>query len=338
MNSAGRFLLILGSFYSFDLMAEPAAPQAKRIPHQIVAPHGHSRDDPYYWLRERDNPAVLTYLREENAYTKKMLRGTEDLQKQLFDEIVGRIVQDDSTVPYREKNYEYYRRYRKGDSYPLSCRRRVGTNKEEIMFDIPSMAKGHDFYRHRTGELSQNEEIIAFSTDTRGRRIYDLQFKNLRTGEILPDKLEKVTGNHAWANDNKTVFYTRQDPETLRSYQVYRHTLGSPAEEDVLIFEEKDETFRCYVYKSKSGRFVVIGSSQTLSDEFLLIEADKPLEKPRIFSPRRRNLEYSIDHAGDQFLIRTNKEAPNFRLMTTCLLYTSPSPRDATLSRMPSSA
>ena len=138
------------------------------------------------------------------------------------------------------------------------------------------MAKGHDFYRHRTGELSQNEEIIAFSTDTRGRRIYDLQFKNLRTGEILPDKLEKVTGNHAWANDNKTVFYTRQDPETLRSYQVYRHTLGSPAEEDVLIFEEKDETFRCYVYKSKSGRFVVIGSSQTLSNEFLLIEADKP--------------------------------------------------------------
>ena len=323
MNSAGRFLLILGSFYSFDLMAEPAAPQAKRIPHQIVAPHGHSRDDPYYWLRERDNPAVLTYLREENAYTKKMLRGTEELQKQLFDEIVGRIVQDDSTVPYREKNYEYYRRYRKGDSYPLSCRRRVGTNKEEIMFDIPSMAKGHDFYRHRTGELSQNEEIIAFSTDTRGRRIYDLQFKNLRTGEILPDKLEKVTGNHAWANDNKTVFYTRQDPETLRSYQVYRHTLGSPAEEDVLIFEEKDETFRCYVYKSKSGRFVVIGSSQTLSDEFLLIEADKPLEKPRIFSPRRRNLEYSIDHAGDQFLIRTNKEAPNFRLMTTAVQNTS---------------
>ena len=161
MNFAGRFLLILGSFYSFDLMAEPAAPQAKRIPHQIVAPHGHSRDDPYYWLRERDNPAVLTYLQEENAYTEKMLRGTEDLQKQLFDEIVGRIVQDDSTVPYREKNYEYYRRYRKGDSYPLSCRRRVGTNKEEIMFDIPSMAKGHDFYRHRSGELSQNEEILS---------------------------------------------------------------------------------------------------------------------------------------------------------------------------------
>jgi len=304
-------------------MADPIPPSAKRIPHQVVAPHGHTRDDPYYWLRNRENPAVISYLQEENDYTSHMLRETEDLQKDLFDEIVGRIVQDDSSVPYREKNYEYYRRYRKGDSYPLSCRRRVGTNKEEIMFDIPSMAKGHKFYRHRTGELSSNEEIVAFSTDTRGRRIYTLRFKNLVTGEILPDKLEHVTGNHAWANDNKTVFYTRQDPETLRSYQVYKHVLGSPVQNDVLVFEEKDETFRCYVYKTKSGRFIVIGSSQTLSDEFLLIEADRPGDKPRIFSPRRRNLEYSIDHVNDRFLIRTNKEAPNFRLMSSPLEHTA---------------
>tara|TARA_Y100000766_G_scaffold105949_1_gene90647 strand:+ start:3627 stop:5672 length:2046 start_codon:yes stop_codon:yes gene_type:complete len=304
-------------------MADPIPPSAKRIPHQVIAPHGHTRDDPYYWLRNRENPAVISYLQEENDYTSHMLRETEDLQKDLFDEIVGRIVQDDSSVPYREKNYEYYRRYRKGDSYPLSCRRRIGTNKEEIMFDIPAMAKGHKFYRHRTGELSSNEKIVAFSTDTRGRRIYTLRFKNLVTGEILPDKLEHVTGNHAWANDNKTVFYTRQDPETLRSYQVYKHVLGSPVQNDVLVFEEKDETFRCYVYKTKSGRFIVIGSSQTLSDEFLLIEADRPGDKPRIFSPRRRNLEYSIDHVNDRFLIRTNKEAPNFRLMSSPLEHTA---------------
>ena len=323
MNSPGRLLLILGSFLPHLVMADPTPPSAKRIPHQVVAPHGHTRDDPYYWLRNRENPDVISYLQEENDYTSDMLRETEDLQKDLFDEIVGRIVQDDSSVPYREKNYEYYRRYRKGDSYPLSCRRRVGTNKEEIMFDIPSMAKGHKFYRHRTGELSSNEEIVAFSTDTRGRRIYTLRFKNLVTGEILPDKLEHVTGNHAWANDNKTVFYTRQDPETLRSYQVYKHVLGSPVQNDVLVFEEKDETFRCYVYKTKSGRFIVIGSSQTLSDEFLLIEADRPGDKPRIFSPRRRNLEYSIDHVDDRFLIRTNKEAPNFRLMSSPLEHTA---------------
>jgi len=193
----------------------------------------------------------------------------------------------------------------------------VGKEKEEIMFDIPALARGHEFFSLRTGERSSNEKIVAFSTDIQGRRIYTLQFKDLQTGENLPDKLEEVTGNHAWANDNKTVFYTRQDPRTLRSHRVYRHVLGSPVQDDKLVFEEKDETYRCYVYKTKSERFIVIGCSQTLSDEFLLIDADQPGLQPRVFSPRRRNLEYSIDHWDDQFLVRTNKEAPNFRLMTT---------------------
>lgn len=308
---------MLGSLAPCLLMADLKPPHAKRISHKIEAPHGHIRDDPYYWMKKRDDPAVISYLEAENDYTKTVLKKTEALQNVLFEEIVGRIVQDDSTVPYREKNYEYYRRYRKGDSYPLSCRRKVGTKKEEIMFDIPALARGHEFFSLRTGERSSNEKIVAFSTDVQGRRIYTLQFKNLETGEILPDKIEKVTGNHAWANDNKTVFYTRQDPRTLRSHRVYRHVLGSPVQDDELVFEEKDETYRCYVYKTKSERFIVIGCSQTLSDEFLLIEADQPGLKPRVFSPRRRNLEHSIDHWGDQFLVRTNKEAPNFRLMTT---------------------
>ncbi len=317
MNSAGRLLLVLVSLAPCLLMADLKPPRAKRISHKIGAPHGHTRDDPYYWLKERDDPAVVSYLEAENAYTRTVLKETEVLQKTLFEEIVGRIVQDDSTVPYREKNYEYYQRYRKGDSYPLSCRRKAGTEKEEIMFDIPAMSMGHKFFRLRTGERSSNEKIVAFSTDIQGRRIYTLQFKDLETGEILPDKLEEVTGNHAWANDNKIIFYTRQDPKTLRSYQVYRHVLGSPVQDDELVFEEKDETYRCYLYKTKSERFIVIGCSQTLSDEFLLIDADQPDLKPRVFSPRRRNLEHSIDHWGDQFLVRTNKEAPNFRLMVT---------------------
>lgn len=308
---------MLGSLAPCLLMADPEPPRAKRISHKISAPHGHTRDDPYYWLKKRDDPAVISYLEAENHYTKTVLKNTAALQDSLFEEIVGRIVQDDSTVPYREKNYEYYRRYRKGDSYPLSCRRKVGTEKEEIMFDIPALARGHEFFSLRTGERSSNEKIVAFSTDIQGRRIYTLQFKDLETGELLPDKLEEVTGNHAWANDNKTIFYTRQDPRTLRSYQVYRHVLGSPVQDDELVFEEKDETYRCYVYKTKSERFIVIGCSQTLSDEFLLIDADHPDLDPRVFSPRRRNLEHSIDHWGDQFLVRTNKEAPNFRLMTT---------------------
>ena len=310
---AAVIVLTLNSTLSADLRP----PDARRIPHRIVAPHGHTRIDPYYWLKKRENPEVIAYLEAENAYTRAVLKETDPLQKTLFEEIVGRIVQDDSTVPYREKNYEYYRRYRKGDSYPLSCRRRLGTTREEIMFDVPAMAGGHKFFSLHTGERSSNEKIVAFSTDTRGRRIYNIQFKNLETGEILPDKIEKVTGNHAWANDNRTIFYTRHDPETLRAFQVYRHTLGTPAGDDVLVFEEKDQTFHCYLYKTKSERFVVIGCSQTLSDEYLLIEADRPGMDPRVFSPRRRNLEYSIDHRGDQFFVRTNKEAPNFRLMTT---------------------
>ena len=312
---AAAIVLTLNS----PLSADPEAPRAERVPHRIVAPHGHAREDPYYWLRERDNPRVLAYLAAENAYAKTKLQKTDTLQEQLFGEIVGRIVQDDSTVPYRKGNYEYYRRYRKGDSYALSCRRRAGTEQEEVMFDIPALAKGHDFYSHRTGGISANEKLVAFATDTRGRRIYTLQFKDLETGEVLPDRIERVTGNHAWANDNRTIFYTRQDPETLRSSRVYRHVLGTPVAEDQLIFEEKDETFRCYVYKTKSERFIVIGSSQTLSDEFHLIDASRPEMKPRLFTPRRRNLEHSIDHWHDQFLIRTNMDAPDFRLMSTPL-------------------
>lgn len=304
------------------IAAEPEAPRAKRVPHQITAPHGHTRTDPYYWMKEREDLEVISYLEAENAYTKSVLNDTEALQKSLFEEIKGRIKQDESTVPYREKNYEYYQRYRKGESYPLICRRPVGTKNEEIMFDVPAMAKGHKFYSLRAGDLTSDEKIIAFSVDTVGRRIRTLKFKDLKTGKILPDTIEKVTGNHAWANDNKTIFYTRQDLKTLRSHRIYRHLLGTPITKDVLVFEEKDETFDCSVYKTKSERFLVIGSSQTLSDEYRLIEADNPTAKARIFTPRRRNLEYGIEHLGDQFYVRTNMGAKNFRLMTTPVMET----------------
>ena len=316
-----RHLILLFLFLATgSILADlPGPPRAKRSPHQITAPHGHTRTDHYYWLKKREDPEVISYLEAENAYTERTLKNTEKLQETLFQEIVARIKQDDSTVPSREKNYEYYIRYQKGASYPLSCRRRVGSQKEEIMFDIPAMAKGHKFYRLRTGDLASDENIIAFSTDTVGRRIYTIQFKNLKTGEILSDKIENVTGNHAWANDNKTFFYSRQDLKTLRSYQIFRHVLGTPVKDDVLVFEEKDETFRCYVYKTKSERFIVIGSSQTLSDEYRLIEADHPTGKARIFTPRKHDLEHSIDHLGEQFYVRTNKGAKNFCLMTTPL-------------------
>lgn len=300
-----------------SLTANPDPPTAKRIPHVITAPHGHNRTDHYYWLRERDNREVTAYLHAENEYTAAALKDTEALQQTLFEEIKGRIKQDESTVPYRHKNYEYYRRYREGESYPLICRRPVGADVEEIMFDVPAMAKGHEFYNLRAGGRSADETIAAFATDTVGRRIYTLRFKDLTTGKILPDTIENVTGNHAWANDNKTVFYSKQDPKTLRSYRIYRHVLGTPVEDDVLVYEETDETYRCYVFKTKSERFVVIGSSQTLSDEYRLIDADAPTREARVFTPRRRDHEYSIDHFRDRFYIRTNKGAKNFSLMST---------------------
>ncbi|MGI9242383.1 MAG: S9 family peptidase [Verrucomicrobiales bacterium] len=293
-------------------------PIAERIPHELAAPHGHSRQDPYYWLRDRESSEVIDYLKAENAFHEAGMADTADLQKTLFEEIKGRIKQDDSSVPYREKSYQYYTRYRKGESYPLYCRRPhdATPDSEQIMLDVSAMAQGHDFYDLDEGEISADETILAFSVDTVGRRFYDIQFKDLSTGKLLEDKIPNVTGDHAWANDNRTIFYSRQDPDTLRSYQIFRHTLGTPVGDDVLVYEEGDETYHAYVYKTKSDRYIVIGSSQTISDEIRLIDADDPEQPPRVFAPRRRNLEYDIGHFGDQFSVRTNKDAVNFRLMS----------------------
>ena len=278
------------------------------------------RQDPYYWLRERENPEVIDYLKAENTYHEAGMADTAALQQQLFEEIKGRIKQDDSSVPYREKNFEYYSRYREGEDYPLYCRRPHSPNTapkaEQVMLDVTAMAEGHEFYDLDDGDLSADENILAFAIDTVGRRFYDLQFKDLTTGKLLDDKIPNTTGNHAWANDRGTFFYAKQDPDTLRSYQIYRHRLGTAVADDVLVYEEKDETFDTYVYKTKSERFIVIVSSQTVSDEVRLIDADDPTQEARIFAPRRRELEYDIDHFGNQFYIRTNKDAVNFRLMS----------------------
>ena len=308
-------ILAIAALTPVSTMADE--PIARRVPHEIRAPHGHVRTDPYFWMRERDSPEVRKYLEAENAYHKTEMADTVALQKTLFEEIKGRIKQDDSSVPYRYRNYEYYTRYREGESYPLHCRHPIGKiHDEQIMLDVSAMADGHEFYELDEGDLSENENILAFAVDTVGRRFYELQFKDLKTGKLLDDKIPDVTGGHAWANDNRTIFYSKQDPETLRDHQIFRHVLGTPVEDDVLVYEEKDETFHTYVYKTKSERFVVIGSSQTLSDEFRLIDADDPTGKPQVFAKRRRRLEYDIEHFGDRFYIRTNKDAENFRLMS----------------------
>ena len=320
-----RVALLLLAFLPCIMAADlPKAPLAAREPH-THREHGVVRSDPYYWLRQRENREVLDYLKAENAYTKAALADTKVLQETLFKEIKGRIKQDDDSYPVRWKNYLYYSRYTKGSEYPLYYRRRVGADDDdgEITFDVPALAKGHKFYDFDEGEVSPDEKLLAFSVDTEGRRIRTLQVKNLETGKILPDRIGKVDGGHAWAADNQTLFYIRQDPETLREFQVWRHRLGTPTGDDVLVYEEEDETFSCYVSSSQSEKYIIIGSSQTLSDEYRLLEADHPEGEFKVFTSRRRGLEHDIEHYRDGFYIRTNKGAENFRLMWSSLKETT---------------
>lgn len=310
------FVLVHSGSHGED-SANMTPPIAKRVPKSLET-HGHVRVDDYYWLRERENPEVISYLEAENAYTEKMLAHTETFQEALFEEIKGRIKQDDRSVPYKLKDYFYYSRFEQGMQYPVYCRKRGSLdNPEEIMLDMEEMAKGHEFYAVSGRAVSFNQDILAYAEDTRGRRIYAIRFKNLHTGETLTDVIPEVTGNMTWANDNRTLFYAKQDLTTLRSYQVYRHTLGTQTSEDVLVYQEDDETFRCYVGKTTSRKYILIGSSQTLSNEYRFLNADDPTGDFTLFQSRARDHEYDIDHLDEYFYVRTNDQAKNFRLMRT---------------------
>ncbi len=280
--------------------------------------HGHVRVDNYYWLRERDNPEVLKYLEEENRYTEAVMAHTRPLQEKLFQEFRTRIKQTDMSVPYFRDGYYYYTRVEEGKEYPLYCRKKGSLDApEEILVDVNQVAAGHKFCSVTRPAVSTNNRLIAYGVDTVGRRFYTLYFKDLESGQLLPDRIANVTGNVVWANDNRTVFYARQHPVTLRSYQIYRHVLGADPAADTLVYEEKDETFRCFVAKTKSKRYLMIASTQTLSTEYRLLEADNPAGAFRVFLPRERNHEYEVEHYGDHFYIRTNWNARNFRLMRT---------------------
>ena len=293
------------------------APVAKKIEKKLEK-HGDIRIDNYYWLNERENPEVIAYLEAENKYTEEILKPTESLQEKLFEEMKSRIKEDDSSVPYKLNGYWYLTEFQKGKEYPIHKRRKESlANTDEILFDVNTMAEGHAYYKLGGLSVSPNNELCCFGVDNVSRRIYTIQVKNLVTGEILEDKIENTTGGSVWAADNETFFYTRKD-ETLRAYQIWKHRLGTPTSEDVLVYEEEDETFSVYVYKSKSRDFIIIGSSSTVSDEYRFIPADQPNAEFKIFQPRERDLEYSIEHFGNQFYIQTNKDdAYNFKLMKT---------------------
>jgi oligopeptidase B len=295
-----------------------AAPIAK-IEKKELTIHGDTRVDNYFWLNQRENPEVVAYLEAENAYTKAMMSHTDAFQEKLFKEMVGRIKQTDISVPYLENGYYYYTRFEEGKEYPLYCRKKGSTEAaEEIMLDVNQMAIGHSFYEIGGFQVSEDNRLLAYGVDTVSRRIYTIYFKDLVTGEILPDKIDSTAGNLAWANDNKTLFYATKD-ESLRMDKIWKHRLGAEEGKDPLVYKEEDVTFNTYVYKSKSRKYMVIGCESTLSDECRLLDAGNPEGNFTVFQPRQADLKYQIAHYDDRFYIRTNYQAINFRLMETSL-------------------
>ncbi len=290
-------------------------PVAKTVPHELET-HGDVRVDPYYWLQQRNDPEVLAYLEAENAYTDAVMADSAELQDTLFTEIKGRIKQNDDTVPVPYRGSHYYTRYVDGQGYPIHCRK-VGNLKaaEEVLLDVNQVAAGHEFCSVSGQKISPGGGVLAYPVDHVGRRKYTIRFRNLATGDDLPDTIHEVTSDLVWANDDRTLVYVKQDPVTLRAFQVYRHVLGTDPSGDELIFEEADETFSVAVRKTRSERFIVIESEQTLSTEVRALDADNPGTTPFVIQPRERGHEYHVAHQDDRWLIRTNLEAANFRLM-----------------------
>lgn len=299
-------------------------PVAQKKP-KTLSIHNDDRIDNYYWMNDRENPEVIDYLNAENKYYEKSTAHTKDFQNNLFEEMKSRIKEDDTSVPYKLNGYWYQVKYEKGKDYPIYTRRKGTMDaEEEILFDCNSMAEGHAYFNLGGVSVSPDNTYASFGVDTVSRRKYTIQIKNLNTGEILPEKIETTTGGSTWANDNKTLFYTRKDEQTLRSNQIFKHKLGESPENDQLVFEEKDETFNTYVYKTKSKEYIIIGSSSTMSDEYQILDANKPDADFQIFTERRRGLEYDLAHYEDHFYILTNKDgAQNFKLMKTSVESTS---------------
>ncbi len=306
-------------------MANVSPPVAKKAPKKLEI-HGDVRVDDYYWMNDREDPEVIRYLEQENEYYKARTAHTLALQDTLFNEMRSRIKEDDTSVPYKRNGYWYITRYETGKEYPVYGRKKESLEaEEEVMFNVNDMAAGHEYFRLTGVSVSPDNTLAAFGTDTVSRRQYFIRIKNLETGEIYPDRIENTTGGSVWAKDNKTLFYTKKDPVTLRSDRIYKHILGTPSDQDELVYHEEDETFSTYVYKSKSEDYIIIGSNSTLTSEYRILDANNPQGRFKIFSPRTRGLEYSIYHFGPDFYILTNKDgATNFKLMKTS--------RDATAS------
>jgi oligopeptidase B len=319
---ATLLLGLLGYGAAVDRATTPAPIAAVR-PTRLET-DGKVRVDPYYWLAKRDDPAVIQYLQAENEYADAVMEPLQPLEDEIFTEIKGRIAKDDSTVPVRRGDYFYYARFEGDGEYPIYARKRGSVEApEEVLVDGNELARGHPYFSMAAVAESSDEKLLAFATDTVGRRFYTLRFKDLESGKMLRDEIPRVTGNVAWAEDGRTLFYSKQDPETLRSHRVYRHVVGADPATDTLVYEETDPEFDCSVGKTRSRRYIVIESSHTLSTEIRYLEAAHPEGEFKILLAREPNHEYHVDHLGDWFFIRTNWNAPNFRLMRATVASTA---------------
>ncbi|WP_225764946.1 S9 family peptidase [Stenotrophomonas sp. Marseille-Q4652] len=297
----------------------PTPPDAPKRPYTVKAPFGAERQDPYYWLRddERKDPQMLAYLEAENAYTDAVMAPLRPLEEKLYGEIVGRIKQDDASVPYRERGYWYYTRFETGKDYPIHARRKGDMGApEEILLDVNVMAEGKGYFSVGAMEVSQDNRLLAWADDAVGRRQYTIRFKDLATGKVLDDVIEGVSPNVVWADDNKTLLYVENDPETLLTVRVKKHVLGTPTSQDVLVYEEEDDSFYMGIGRTRDDRFITIGVESTVSSEQRYAPASDPTHFT-VLAPRQRDVEYDADHYNGRWVIRTNADgAKNFKLVT----------------------
>jgi oligopeptidase B len=328
MKKISVLMTILIVVVMFSCSTQPIVkpPVAEKIPHELF----DKRTDNYFWMRLSDEQKnaktpdeqtskVLDYLNKENEYSKTVLKGTAELQKKLYDEITGRIKQDDESVPYYENGFYYYNKYTQGTEYPVYYRKKGSlTAPEETLLDVNKLAAGKNYCSVNSLNVSRDNKILVYGVDLVSRRRYTLNFLDIQTGSLLPDRIENTTGQSVWAADNKTVFYVTKDSITLRSNKIFRHKLGTPPEKDMLVYNEADETFSVNLSQTKSRKFILINSDQTLTTETRYIDASKPDADFKVFEPRTVNHEYRIDHVGNEFYIRTNIDgAANFKLMKT---------------------
>jgi oligopeptidase B len=298
--------------YAADTAPLPAPPVAKKVP-KVTEINGRKLVDNYFWLRDKQNPEVKAYLEAENAYTDAVLKPTAPLQTKLYDEMLGRIKETDVDVPYKEGNYFYYSRTEAGKQYQIRCRKKGSLDApEEVLLDINEMSKGQKFMSVAAYQVSDDGNLLAYSTDNTGFRQYTLAVKDLRTGKVLSDHAEKV-GSVVWANDNKTLFYTVED-SAKRQYRLYRHSLGTTGSDD-LVYEEKDERFNVDAGKARSKAFIFLVSGSHTTTEVRYIPADQPMSEWKVIEARKQDVEYYPDHNGDFFYIRVNDTGRNFRLV-----------------------